>query len=112
MKLSPTRFLPALALSALLSAPVYATTEGQVTDAVAPELATGSVMRKSVKGKEWMVASANPLASKAGEAMLRAGGNAIDAMVAVQTVLGWWNHKAPALVAALSWCIGTARHKP
>ncbi|MBV7300413.1 gamma-glutamyltransferase [Enterovibrio paralichthyis] len=88
MKLSPTRFLPALALSALLSAPVYATSEGQVTDAVAPELATGSVMRKSVKGKEWMVASANPLASKAGEAMLRAGGNAIDAMVAVQTVLG------------------------
>ncbi|USH02386.1 gamma-glutamyltransferase [Grimontia kaedaensis] len=88
MKQHPTPFISALALSLALAFPVSATTKGEAADAVAPELATGSVMRKAVKGKEWMVASANPHASKAGEAMLRAGGNAIDAMVAVQTVLG------------------------
>lgn len=35
-----------------------------------------------------MVAAANPLAAEAGRAVLANGGNAIDAMVAVQTVLG------------------------
>ena len=35
-----------------------------------------------------MVAAANPLATDAGYAMLRAGGNAIDATIAVQLVLG------------------------
>ena len=37
---------------------------------------------------DWMVAAANPLAVEAGADVLRAGGTAADAMVAVQTVLG------------------------
>ncbi|MEZ8130303.1 gamma-glutamyltransferase [Enterovibrio norvegicus] len=88
MKKLPSLSLSALLLSFAFGGTANATSEGQATDAIAPELATGSVMRKSVKGEQWMVASANPHASKAGEQILLAGGNAIDAMVAVQTVLG------------------------
>ncbi|MFD2179175.1 gamma-glutamyltransferase [Veronia pacifica] len=60
----------------------------QVTDAIAPELATGTQQVSEVTGKKWMVSAANPYASRAGAAILDAGGNAIDAMVTVQTVLG------------------------
>ena len=38
--------------------------------------------------ENWMVAAANPLAVEAGADVLRAGGSAADAMVAVQSVLG------------------------
>ena len=44
-------------------------------------------MNWPVAGKNGMVASANPVASKAGAEMLRAGGNAIDALLAVQWAL-------------------------
>lgn len=57
-------------------------------DAVAPEISTGTDTKQLVKAKDWMVVAANPLASEAGASVIRAGGNAIDAMVAVQTVLG------------------------
>jgi gamma-glutamyltranspeptidase/glutathione hydrolase len=40
------------------------------------------------KAKDWMVAAAHPLAVEAGAAVLRDGGTAADAMVAVQAVLG------------------------
>ncbi len=43
---------------------------------------------RPVEAKNWMVAAANPLAVEAGAAVLREGGTAADAMVAVQTVLG------------------------
>ncbi|MGF1701039.1 gamma-glutamyltransferase [Photobacterium makurazakiensis] len=60
----------------------------QAADQLAPEAATGLNQQELVTGKEWMVASANPYASEAGAEILRQGGNAIDAMVAVQLVLG------------------------
>jgi len=41
-----------------------------------------------VTAENWMVAAANPLAVEAGADVLRAGGSAADAMVAVQAVLG------------------------
>lgn len=41
-----------------------------------------------VTADNWMVAAANPHAVAAGAEVLRAGGTAADAMVAVQTVLG------------------------
>ncbi|MGC9418109.1 MAG: gamma-glutamyltransferase [Rhodovulum sp.] len=41
-----------------------------------------------VTANDWMIAAANPLAVEAGARILRAGGSAADAMVAVQAVLG------------------------
>lgn len=60
----------------------------QASDTVSPERATGFAAAKVVTAKTHMVAAAHPLAAEAGEKVLAAGGSAIDAMVAVQTVLG------------------------
>ncbi len=76
----------------------------QATDRVAPETATnGQLIAESaeilaalkskadgqpVVAENWMIAAANPLAVEAGAAILRTGGSAADAMVAVQSVLG------------------------
>ena len=79
----------------------------QAADAVAPEAASASdaeafeglsdAARAALEAKaagrpttaeDWMVAAANPLAVEAGAKVLRAGGTAADAMIAVQTVLG------------------------
>ncbi|NKX72782.1 gamma-glutamyltransferase [Rhodobacteraceae bacterium R_SAG3] len=92
------------ALLASLATPLIAQ---QAADAVAPETATigpgaaGLVLSDAasaamasrnagepVLADDWMVAAANPLAVEAGARVLRDGGTAADAMVAVQTVLG------------------------
>jgi len=52
-----------------------------------PEAATGYTEQKAVTTKEFMVASANPYATKVGYNILKAGGSAIDAAIAVQLVL-------------------------
>lgn len=53
-----------------------------------PELASGyRTGLQPVHASRHMVAAANPLASEAGRAMLRAGGSAIDAAIAMQMVL-------------------------
>ncbi|WP_252181207.1 gamma-glutamyltransferase [Azospirillum sp. B4] len=72
----------ALALSPLaLSNPAHA----QGGD---PELASPFTPRPLVRTKSDMVVAANPLAVEAGHAMLRQGGSAVDAAIAVQLVLG------------------------
>ncbi|WP_413206452.1 gamma-glutamyltransferase [Rhodospirillum sp. A1_3_36] len=96
------RPLVSLTFGVLVSAPLAQAQTA--TDAVAPE--TGSavlteadspavakalaakVAGEPVESKHWMVVAANPLATEAGAKVLRAGGTAADAMVAVQTVLG------------------------
>jgi len=73
-------------ITALLALPA---TAQQATDAVAPESSTMRIgLRSSIQSENWMVSAANPLAVEAGANVLRRGGNAIDAMVAVQTMLG------------------------
>ncbi|MCW4629090.1 hypothetical protein [Marinomonas rhodophyticola] len=62
--------------------------EAQAVDPMAPESASGIEEKTLTKAKEFMVATANPEASKAGYDVLKAGGSAIDALVAVQMVLG------------------------
>ncbi|MBN2760754.1 MAG: gamma-glutamyltransferase, partial [Rhodobacteraceae bacterium] len=99
-----TRIHLGTALAALAVAlPAHAQ---QSSDMVAPEIATdvaaafpglseagqaalaAKAAGESVTAQNWMVAAANPLAVEAGAKVLRAGGTAADAMVAVQAVLG------------------------
>ena len=65
----------------VIAAPVFAVP-------VAPEHPSGWIDKAPVESRHFMVAAANPLAARAGYDILRAGGNAIDATVAVQLVLG------------------------
>jgi gamma-glutamyltranspeptidase/glutathione hydrolase len=58
-----------------------------VTLAPAPEGATGRQTRSLETTTRYMVAAANPLAANAGRQILRAGGSAVDAAIAVQLVL-------------------------
>lgn len=54
----------------------------------APEKATAWHEKGLARSRQSMVVAANPLAVEAGLAMLRAGGTAVDAAIAVQLVLG------------------------
>ena len=58
-----------------------------ISDAAATALATKRD-GLAVQADDWMVTAAHPLAVDAGARVLRNGGNAADAMVAVQAVLG------------------------
>ena len=53
-----------------------------------PEAATGREEMQTVFAARFMVVAANPLAVEAGAQILRAGGSAVDAAIAVQMVLG------------------------
>ena len=79
-----------------VSACAVVTSSGSVTvgsglagDPAAPEPASGFKTGVTAKNaRSYMVVTANPLASKAGCEVIKNGGNAVDAAVAVQMVLG------------------------
>ncbi len=52
-----------------------------------PEAASGLKQKKGWVAKKFMVAAANPLAVKAGYQILKEGGSAVDAAIAIQMVL-------------------------
>ncbi|MDX1319421.1 MAG: gamma-glutamyltransferase, partial [Oceanospirillum sp.] len=60
----------------------------QVADNLAPEAASGFETKAAHTAEKFIVTAANPYAVEAGYQILKEGGSAIDAMVAVQTVLG------------------------
>ncbi|MEE4118806.1 MAG: gamma-glutamyltransferase [Paracoccaceae bacterium] len=60
---------------------------GGLSDAARAALAAKQA-GEPTEAQDWMVAAANPLAVEAGARVLREGGTAADAMVAVQAVLG------------------------
>ncbi len=76
----PLRPRAALVLFLLAAAPAAAQPQ--------PEAATGREEKRAVLAARQMVVAANPFASDAGLEILRAGGSAVDAAVAVQMVLG------------------------
>ncbi|PSW42205.1 gamma-glutamyltransferase [Photobacterium leiognathi] len=85
------RFAPpfALLLSACcFSLPVFANEASQASDNIEPEPTISQQSQQLVKGNEWMIATANKYASEAGADVLSKGGNAVDAMITAQLVLG------------------------
>lgn len=87
--MSYARTLSIALASALLAACAGAPpqTPAQQTGMQAPERASGYTEKPGWTAKKYMVAAANPLATDAGYQVLRAGGTAIDAAIAVQMVL-------------------------
>lgn len=94
------RFLACLATAMILAPGAEAQ---QAADSVQPEIAGAGQITLSeavsaaqeakaqgrpVEADDWMISAANPYAVEAGARVLRAGGSAADAMVAVQAVLG------------------------
>ena len=55
--------------------------------ALAQEAPSGRVERQAVVATRYMIVTANPLATEAGEAILARGGSAVDAMITAQFVL-------------------------
>jgi gamma-glutamyltranspeptidase/glutathione hydrolase len=72
---------------AFTQAVTQADTQAIHTAPVQPEAATGSVAKSGWVMRRFAVAAANPLAADAGAQVLREGGSAVDAAIAVQMVL-------------------------
>jgi gamma-glutamyltranspeptidase/glutathione hydrolase len=62
-------------------------TAAAAQDVVSPEAATGRGAAKGAVAKSYMTVAANPIAANAGAEILKAGGSAVDAAIAVQAVL-------------------------
>ena len=88
---TPRHFLSAMAAAALLAAcatNTQAPGNFSYTPYQQPEGASGITDKPGWATKKFAVAAANPLATDAGYQILKAGGSAVDAAIAVQMVLG------------------------
>ena len=77
----------ALASSLAQTAPIAVAQPGGTSAIVQPEGASAFHPKPGWATRSFAVAAANPLATEAGYTMLRAGGSAVDAAIAVQMVL-------------------------
>ncbi len=85
-----TRHLPLLLLAGLLLAASHASAKSPAPSSgvpAQPEAASGRQAKTGWASKKFAVAAAHPLAVDAGYQILKAGGSALDAAVAVQMVL-------------------------
>jgi gamma-glutamyltranspeptidase/glutathione hydrolase len=83
---TPARLLAAAGLTALLTACAASLGESQ-TAPLQPEEASGYTDKPGWATQHFAVAAAHPLATDAGYTVLKAGGSAVDAAIAVQMVL-------------------------
>ena len=92
MPTSGVRSVLALGLCALLGACIspHSISPSSITGhaPLQPEIASGYTPKTDVVTRKFAVAAANPLATQAGFDVLKAGGSAVDAAIAVQMVLG------------------------
>ena len=86
MKFAFSRVMSLLSVLVVMGCASVNTPEGH--QHLNPEAATGYQHRDKVLAEQAMVASANPLATQAGYDILRKGGSAVDAAIAMQLVLG------------------------
>jgi len=82
MSVNPPQLLRLVAIAFIALA------AGAMAQPADPERAPGWTDKAPVVSKRFMIAAANPLAADAGYAILRQGGSAVDAAIAVQLVLG------------------------
>lgn len=75
------------ALPSLLIVPLYSWGFSYEAPSISPEVESGYEEKPGWSADSFAVAAANPLATDAGYQVLKAGGNAIDAAIAVQMVL-------------------------
>ncbi len=95
MGLAAVRGGVALVLAAASAWPVFAAARVdagqaapvQAKEDIQPEAGTGLAQRQLVRARDYMISSANPLASQAGARILDQGGSATDALIAAQMVL-------------------------
>ncbi|MEL7046883.1 MAG: gamma-glutamyltransferase, partial [Pseudomonadota bacterium] len=76
-----------LALLAACSRTDAPVPEAAEESAIAPAVAPGGEQGSSTRASAAIVVTANPHATKAGEAVLRAGGSAVDAAIAIEATL-------------------------
>jgi gamma-glutamyltranspeptidase/glutathione hydrolase len=82
------RWLAGNLRAGLLCALACLALHGRADTLAQPELPSALTAQPGWQTHHYAVAAANPLATRAGQEILQAGGNAIDAAVAVQMVLG------------------------
>ena len=62
-----------------------------------PEIATGFTRKADMVTRKFAVAAANPLATQAGFDILKAGGSAVDAAIAVQMAVSYTHLTLPTI---------------
>jgi gamma-glutamyltranspeptidase/glutathione hydrolase len=82
-----------------------------VAEARSPERPSGRTAKQTVSARHQMVATANPLATDAGEAILRRGGSAVDAAIAVQMVLNLVEPQSSGIGGGAFMLVHDARRK-
>ena len=78
----------AVQTGALVFALFFVCFQSLAQDSPLPEMATGKGSAQQITGRQYMVVSAHPLASRIGNEILQRGGSAADAGIAVQLALG------------------------